>query len=281
MRVAEYSLRQSASTPDRAVSLWLAANIRRGLDLPAGETDPTRGADEPAAHYYNVAEGAKYLNLVLDMSLKDNTPQSSGVAAAAIKSLQNIVGQSNLFSGTSGQPLVDAMRSPDRQVRFEAAYAIGSALPQRSFQGQDNVVPLLAEAVGQSGTAGVLVVGSQEDRARIASELKGYAVDGGADASAALSNAGALPGVDVIVMSEDIGNPQIDSVMNLASQNPRFSRVAKLIVVHSLASPWVRISLTNPTLSYTEATAGQPLIDAVEQARKKAGGGDDGCQVGL
>ena len=272
MREAEYSLRQQGSNPDQAVALWLAANIRRGLNLPAGETDPTRGADEPASHYYNVAEGAKYLNLVLERSLNDSSPQGAGVALAAIKSLQNIVGQSNLFSGTSGQPLVDAMRSPDRQVRFEAAYAIGAALPQKSFQGQDNVVPLLAEAVGQSGTAGVLVVGSQEERARIASELKNYAVDGGADASAAISNAGALPGVDVIVMSEDIGNPQIDSVMSLASQNPRLSRVAKLIIVHSLASPWVRISLTNPTLSYTEATAGQPLMDAVEQARKKAGG---------
>lgn len=272
MRESEYALRLQASNSDQAVSLWLAANIRRGLDLPAGETDPTRGADEPAAHYYNVAEGAKYLNLVLDRSLRENTPQGTGVALAAIKSLQNIVGQSNLFSGTSGQPLVDAMRSPDRQVRFEAAYAIGSALPQHSFQGQDNVVPLLAEAVAQSGTAGVLVVGSQEDRARIASELKDYAVDGGADASAAISNAGALPGVDVIVMSEDIGNPQIDRVIALGSQTPRLARVAKLVIVHSLASPWVRMSLTDPTLSYTEATAGQPLIDAVEQARKKAGG---------
>ena len=80
--------------------------IRRGLDLPAGETDPTRAADEPAAHYYNVAEGAKYLNLVLDMSLRDNTRQTSAVALAAIKSLQNLVGQSNLFSVTSGPPPV-------------------------------------------------------------------------------------------------------------------------------------------------------------------------------
>ena len=65
MRVSEYSLRQSPSNPDRAVSLWLAANIRRGLDLPAGETDPTRGADEPAAHYYNVAEGAGFVDVTV------------------------------------------------------------------------------------------------------------------------------------------------------------------------------------------------------------------------
>ncbi|HEY2588713.1 MAG TPA: hypothetical protein VGI81_23425 [Tepidisphaeraceae bacterium] len=272
MRTAEQALRQNPTQPDQSVSLWLAANIRRSINLPQGATDPTRTAEEPQPHYYNVAEGAKYLNLVLARSLTDNTPQSPAVALAAIKSLQDIVGQSNMFSGGQGQPLVDALRYPDRQVRFEAAFAIASALPQRPFQGQARVVPLLAEAVQQSGTPGVLIVANPADRSRITADLKGYQVAGGEDPSTAVADSMTIPAVDVIIISEDMGGAAIDKLFELAAANPRLERTAKLIIVHSLASPWARMSLTDPTLSYTEATGGPQLAAAVEAARKKAGG---------
>jgi hypothetical protein len=274
MRETEHALRQNPapSAPEQSVALWLAANIRRGIDLPAGQTDPTRGAEEPQPHYYNVAEGAQYLNLVLSRSLTDNTPASGAVALAAIKSLQGIVGQSNLFSGNRGEPLVQAMRYPDRQVRFEAAFALAAALPQRPFQGSDMVVPLLAEAVTQSGMPGVLIIGPQADRARIAADLKNYATAGGNDAAGAVAESSSIPAVDVILMSEDMGNPEVSHAIDLASQNPRLAHAAKLIIVHSLASPWARLSLTDPTISYTQATGGESLINSIEQARKKAGG---------
>lgn len=272
MREAEHALFFNGTQADQAVALWLGADIRRSIDLPQGQTDPTRGAEEPAPHYYAVSAGAQYLNLVLDRSLKDNTPQSAAVALAAIKSLQDIVGQSNLFSGTRGQPLVEALRYSDRQVRFEAAFAIAAALPQRPFQGQDRVVPLLAEAVGQSGTPGVLIVAPENDRTRLASDLKGYATAGGINPTAAVADSASIPAVDVILISEDIGNPEIDRVIDLASQNPRLERAAKVVIVHSLASPWARAAITDPTITATQATGGQPLLDAIEQARKKVGG---------
>jgi hypothetical protein len=169
-------------------------------------------------------------------------------------------------------PLVEAMRYPDRQVRFEAAFALAAALPQQHFQGDARVVPLLAEAVSQSGTPGVLIVAPQSDRAKWAADLKGYALAGGDDPSTALADAITVPAIDVILMSEDLGGPSIDRVIDLASQNPRLERAAKLIIVHSLASPWARMSLTDPTISYTESTAGPALAAAVDAARKKAGG---------
>ena len=272
MRQCELALRHNPQKADQAVALWLAANIRRTINLPQGETDPTRAQDEPAPHYYNVAQGAQYLNLVLDRSLKDNTTQSAAVALAAVKSLQEIVGQSNLFSGTRGQPLVDAMRFPDRQVRFEAAFALAAALPQKPFQGQNRVVPLLAEAVSQSGTPGVLIVGPQNERTRLGAELKGYAVAGGSDPASAVASAIEVPAVDVILMSEDLGGPEIDRVIDMASQNPRLEGAAKVIIVHSLASPWARAAITDPTLTATQANGGQPLLMAIEQARKRSGG---------
>lgn len=272
MRFTEQALHWQPSQPDQAVALWLASNMRRTIDLPQGAADPTRTPEEPPPQYYNVSEGAQYLNLVLQRSLKDNTPQSPAVALATVKSLQEIVGQSNLFSGGRGQPLVEAMRYPDRQVRFEAAFALAAALPQQHFQGDARVVPLLAEAVSQSGTPGVLIVGPQGDRAKMTADLKGYAVAGGEDPATAVADAITVPAIDVIVMSEDLGGPAIDRVIELASQNPRLERAAKLIIVHSLASPWARMSLTDATISYTEATQGPSLAAAVDAARKKAGG---------
>jgi hypothetical protein len=272
MRSTEHALHWNTSIPDQSIALWLASNMRRSIDLPQGGTDPTRLPEEPQPHYFNVAEGAKYLNIVLDRTLKDNTPQSPAVALATIKSLQDIVGQSNLFSGGHGQPLVEAMRYPDRQVRFEAAFALAAALPQQPFQGQARVVPLLAEAVSQSGTPGVLIVAPQDERTKLIADLKGYLTAGGADPATALADSMTIPAVDVILMSEDLGNAQIDRVIDLASQSPRFERAAKLIIVHSLASPWARMSITDPTISYTQATAGPSLAAAVEAARKKAGG---------
>jgi len=119
---------------------------------------------------------------------------------------------------------------------------------------------------------GVLIIGPQADRARISGDLKNYATAGGNDAAGAVAESASIPAVDVIVMSEDMGNPEVSHMIDLASQNPRLAHAAKLIIVHSLASPWARLSLTDPTISYTQATGGESLINSIEQARKKAGG---------
>ena len=131
-------------TSEAATSLWLSACYGREVHLAAGATDPTRAADAPKAHYYGVAAGAKYLNLVLTRALNDN---DAAIALQAIKSLQVIGGQSNLFAQGQTGPLVAAMRNTDRNVRFEAAFALAAALPQTSFEGQERVVAILSEAI--------------------------------------------------------------------------------------------------------------------------------------
>ena len=57
---AEYSLKLGGSSGD-ALSLWLAANYKREVELPEGATDPTRPEGQPNAHYYGVSAGAKYI----------------------------------------------------------------------------------------------------------------------------------------------------------------------------------------------------------------------------
>src|SRR5687768_1241613 len=149
-------------------SLWVAANYRREAQLPQGATDPTSPTD--SAHFYGVDSGTRHLNAVLSRAIRD---RDAAVALRAVKSLQEIVGRANLFAGEAGQPLIDGMRSPDRLVRFESAFAVAAALPEQEFAGRDRVVPLLAEAVSQSGTPNVLVIaGSDESRTKVSGELK-------------------------------------------------------------------------------------------------------------
>ncbi len=47
MRASEYALKLGAQRGD-ALSLWLAANYKREVDLPHGMTDPTREENQPS-----------------------------------------------------------------------------------------------------------------------------------------------------------------------------------------------------------------------------------------
>src|SRR5206468_2223880 len=79
--------------------------------------------------------------------------RDSAVALKIIKSLYEIAGQSNVFDQNGGGPLINALGYPDRLVRFEAAFTVAQSLPQKNFQGQERVVPLLAEAMVKTGAS--------------------------------------------------------------------------------------------------------------------------------
>jgi hypothetical protein len=58
-----------------ALSLWLAANYKREVELPEGAVDTTRLENQPDAHYYGVVTGSQYLNSALDRTIRDrNAP---------------------------------------------------------------------------------------------------------------------------------------------------------------------------------------------------------------
>jgi HEAT repeats len=268
MRASETALR--LGTTRDAVSLWLAANNRREADTPEGQTSGVY-ADTPA-HFWNVRLGAQYCNSVLARALSD---QTTPVALKVVRSLQEIVGVSNLFSaGTNESPLLTALRYADRQVRYEAAIAVGSALPNRPFAGQERVVQLLAEAVSQTGAGGVVVLApSEQARNAMESDLKKtFAVAGGTSANAAVGDSARLPAVDAVVISEQVPADQIQQFMSMAAQTPSLERAAKVIIVRSGASPWVRQGVTDRSISTTTMTAGEGLVKAIEAGRRRAGG---------
>jgi HEAT repeat protein len=268
-RESEYALRLGPGTRD-ALSLWLSANNKVEVDLPEGASPGVWDQSRPSANYFNVYAGAQYLNAALTRSLEDH---NAPVALKLIKSLGEIVGPSSQGTGVRLDPLVQSMRYPDRQVRFEAAFALAAGLPNNPFPGHERVAPLLAEAVSQTGSANVLIVApSQADEQKLAAELKQYGIAMGINAGEAVTNSLKLPSVDVIVFPETLGNAQIDRIYELCNQTPRLERAAKVIITTSKLSPWAERTLSDPLTVVTQATDDKSLTAAVEEARKHAGG---------
>jgi hypothetical protein len=266
MRAAEYAL-QLGSSQD-ALSLWIAANYKREAGLPEGAADTTRGENQPDAHYYAVSAGPQYVNSALARALND---RNAAVAVRAIRSMQQIGGPSNIFANNAVGPLVDAMGFGDRIVRYEAANALAAALPQQQFAGQERVVPLLAEAMSQTGTPSVVVVmPSQDQMNAIVSALQqsGYSSVGATGAAAAVAAANQLPSVDVILTTEELGG-EVDQLFALSGRNPRLRGASRLVITKTNASPYAVRAATDPMLSVTQATDPEGLKAAVDQARAK------------
>ncbi len=266
MRTARRAIQLGAR--DDAQSLWLAANYKRESQLAQDAKDPTAPPD--SAHFYGVDSGTQRLNAVLARSVRD---RDSAVSLRAIKSLQEIVGRSNLFAGDAGQPLIDGMRSPDRLVRFESAFAIAAALPEAEFPGRERVVPLLAEAVSQTGTANVLVVaGTDETRTRVTGELKNFGIASATGGDAAIAEAAALPSVDAIVVTKDVSDEDVARLLRLASESPRLDRAAKVIVRGARGSALERANVRRKDVAFTEAETADALTKLIDAARNRTGG---------
>jgi DNA-binding NarL/FixJ family response regulator len=284
-RACEYSLKLSVSN-DAALSLWLASDFQDEADLPAGQKDPTLPADAPSAHYYGSLSGTRYLNAVLARANRD---RSAPVAIRAIQSLQDIGGGANLFaaagsmstagtaaSSENDHPLMDALQFPDRLVRYEAAFALASALPRKPFTGQERVVPLLAEALSQTGAANVLVMTTtREQLAPLMDGLRGagYNVVGGISPAEAVAEAAKRPAIDAILVPEDVGPSAINQLQLLSAQTPRLQRAVKVIITATKASPYTVQAVTDTTMATTQAkpTDIPALKIAIDDARKRGG----------
>jgi hypothetical protein len=158
-------------------------------------------------------------------------------------------------------------------VRFESAFAVAAALPSQSFEGQERVIPLLAEAISQTGQPSALVVAPSQDQANnVVNALKkaGYAAVGATAPEQAVAASNQLPAVDVIIVPEEMGAVAVDRLLALAAQNAKLAGAAKLVVVRSAASPYAARAINDPLLSVTQATDPAALKAAADKARSKA-----------
>ncbi len=274
-----YAMRMARMTLDHdakfypAVSLWLGANVKREVDLPKGATDPTKEADDPPARFYMLAAGAEYQQDVLARALRD---KDWPVAVAAIEALGRTAGAKTLVQPVDGgaQPLVEALNSSNRVVRYWAAVSLASALPKHEFAGHELVMPILSGALRQTGKQAALVVAADQERRN---ELKdavralGYEVVDTDNAAEGLDAVRKLDGVEVAVFSND---PEPMTGVTMVRRDPLLATLPIVITAQTdrfqmLARNDGRIRLTPPkakpevvgeaVTELVQATTGQPL----------------------
>jgi len=265
-----------------AVSLWLAANLKRQVDLPAGATDPTRAADEPSAQFYVLAAGAKYQQDILARTLRD---KDWAVTVLAIEALGATAGAESLVHPVAGgaQPLVEALSSSNRVVRYWAALSLAGALPRKRFTGHELVMPILAGAIRQTGKKSALVIAAEEERRNLLKDAArglGYEVIDEADPAKGLAAARAAGGVDVAVLAADpdpmIGaglirrDPLLATLpIVITAQTSRFQGLAKRDFRVRLVSPRADGDQVGQAIGVVvKASAGSPLTP--EEATKWA-----------
>ena len=269
MRCAEYTLKLDPSN-EAAVGLWLDADTKREVDLPAGEVDRTH-RDDPDAHYYDVSAGVKYLNDALARALTD---RNSAVAFKLAHSLRDVIGQSNM--GNGAEALIDALSFPSRLVRYEAAFALGEAMPTQPFAGSDRIVPLLVEAMHQQAKPNVLIVAPTSNdmlnTLQGAVQSLGYPFATAAEVNAASAAADTLPAVDIILVSDDADVAQLG---NLEGSIAHLQGASMIVITKGPDSPYFVQAATDPLMNALEMPPKSQLSDtiktAIDEAARHAG----------
>lgn len=225
-----------------AVTLWLAANLRKEANLPEGATDPTHPAGQPPASYYALSSGARYLQMVLARAMKDG---DLIVAKGAITALEQTAGAKNLVQPVEGgaPSLVAALAYPVREIRYAAAAVLAEARPQKRFSGWNMVVPVLIEALRQSGVSSVTLADADLDRRnKVKDLLRGVNMDVFDDESfgKALQGARDAGGVDLVVIAAGIEGPDPAGAVAMLRGRAALRAVPVIVLAKATAMPAAR-----------------------------------------
>ncbi len=284
MRCCQESLRIEAAN-ERAIALWLAANIRRearlGMDVEsaepaeADEPDATRPDGFPRSLYFTRAAGPRCAHLVLARAIAGGDAQ---VALGAIAALREVAGAVSLVgSEDHKQPLVQALEFPDRVVRVRAALALGNALPKTGFSGSALVVPVLADALTATGQDRYVVIDPDaENRNRVAGELR----DAGGEVIAEDSFNKALDrarrefdGVSAFVLSTDSTAPGPAAALQALKGEFVFSRVPVVLLLKPGGEQTAeQLAAAYGTVDAIDAGAGQDELTEMLSGLRAASG---------
>jgi HEAT repeat protein len=258
MRLSRQALKHDANFYP-AVSLWLAAKLKKEVDLPVGASDPSEERGQPTARFYALAGSAKYLQEVLCRALRDG---NAALAIRAIEALSRTAGAKNLVEPVAGgvQPLVEALGNPDREVRFRAALTLASALPQKRFTGDEIVMTVLNEALRQSAGKRALVIAADQDQRNLLKDvarMAGYEVIDQPDPAKALAAVREAQGADMILLGK---SPPAASVLRILRAE---ASLAGVPVVAASASPELRaVAKSDGRVVTTDESASTAAVTA-------------------
>ncbi len=213
------------------LSLWIAANFRRADQLGEG-VDPTNvNGSMQNPLFYAVLAGPNASQAILARAIRDLDTQ---LARHAIDALNGTAGGSSLWAvGENASPLIESLVYPERRVRYDAALALGAALPQETFTGAERVVPTLAGALasGDQRFAAVLATSAEEQRA-IAGNLRdmGFTVLPPQDSYAAMeADLVGTIGIDLFVVRQSLG--ESEATVRSIQADPRVAASPVMITI--------------------------------------------------
>lgn len=285
MRACEKALSHDSSHGE-AFALWLAANIRResrlGMDIESGdasesgdEADPTRPPNYPRALYFTTAAGARYAHMVLHRAV---TGSDAAVALGAIAALRGVAGPSSLIgSEDHKQAFVEALKFPDLLVRIRAALALGNAVPRQQFTGSELVIPILANAITQTGRRNILVLDADQNNTnRLLDELRDADTNviGEANALSGLARArGELESLSAILLSTNITSPgPAEAIAAIRSQYDIAKTPIILMVTPDQAGLADQLVAADAGVEAVDAHADSDLLlDRLEKLQERLG----------
>ena len=154
-----------------ALALHIASDLRRENRLPDGATDPIFGASNYSPAFFAMAAGPSIDSAVLGLAIDRRDTE---LVRDAISAMSQTAGAKSLIGSGPRQPLLECLRYPEKRVQYDAALAIGNALPEQTFAGDFSVVSILASSVRDAGTVvGGVVSATEEDRRQFSGKLAG------------------------------------------------------------------------------------------------------------
>lgn len=275
MRMAERSL--TADPAGRsALALWVAANFKREIDTPADYTNPAYAAGRPDAMFYAVSAGPAICQRVLAMALDSRNVQ---LARRAIAALEKTAGAPAMAGAEMGRrPLLEALRFPNRRVQYEAALALAASQPTQSFDGAEQVVPLLARAVREAGARYAVVLGADPERRNaLAEQVRGYGytvLQPAGKLSEIETELASAPGIDLVLSSLP---PKATGEM-LEDARSRTKLATTPLVVFASAETRrelsVRFGRDEAVRFVGEQTGSAEVAEAIKQTADKVMGGE-------
>lgn len=204
MLAAKRSLAHNAGNGS-ALAVYVAADLRRENRLPSGATDPIFGTSNYSPSFFAMATGPAIDSAVLGLAIDR---RDTALVRDAIAAIAQTAGTASLIGEGGRQPLIESLRYPEKRVQYDAALAIGNALPEKTFAGDFSIVPILASAVRDAGTVvGGVVSTTEEDRRQFTGKLTGagFTTLAGAPTFAEFEpEINASIGLDVLVVVGDL-----------------------------------------------------------------------------
>jgi hypothetical protein len=152
-----------------ALAVFVAADLRRENQIGAGETDPFAADAKYTPQFFATAAGSSIARDVLAMAIDGS---DTALVRDAISALGMTVERGRMVGAGGRQPLLECLRYPDRRVQYDAALVLGAAMPEKAFAGDNQVVPLLANAIRSNNDSFAVVVAStDEDRNSLSAML--------------------------------------------------------------------------------------------------------------